>query len=293
MENNKNLPTLNLDDGKVIATLKATVAKDLTNEEFELFSQICRATGLNPFKREIWAIKGKSYTNKRGEHVEGRLQLMTGINGFYEIANNDPNFDGIETGLIAPNGDLVNQAYPKPDWIGAWARVYLKNRRIPVECCAMRAEYDLSLLEEYYKPNGIWKTKPRIMNMKCAEGLALRKALPQKLNGLYVEEEMPKIFSAPVESVPMISAPAVQPAIAPTNWTYYSGETLSEADFQGFVKFMREKNCIRVLNDLIWKSPVKLRSKKLDALEISEADANQMIAETTDMLAEQEAISHE
>lgn len=282
---NKNLPTLNLDDGKVIATLKATIAKDLTSEEFDLFREICRGTGLNPFKREIWAIKSKGYINKRGEQVDGKLQIMTGINGFYEIANNDVNFDGIESGLVGPMGDLVNQAYPKQDWIGAWARVHLKTRKVPVEYCVMRDECDQSRLDPYYPERGIWRVRPRIMTMKCAEALALRKALPQKLNFLYVEEEILESSQSEAIKIETIAPKAIGGPF------YYSGRSLSPDRQPKFDEYMRKKNAIKFA-DGVWKSSEEIKSKEAAAQLISEAEAFELavVVEADDM--EKEAASN-
>lgn len=168
----ENHNMINLNDEKTLATLKQTVAKGATNEEFAMFVNFCKGTGLNPFKKEIWFIK-----TSRG------VQLMTGINGFFSIANNHPQFDGYETGLVAPDGSYVSQSYPKSDYIGSWCKVYRKDRRVPTEAVTMLAEYD--------KKQSIWISMKRIMIQKCAESVALRKAFPQELNGLYTQEEMP------------------------------------------------------------------------------------------------------
>jgi phage recombination protein Bet len=157
---------------KTLETLKSTVAQGATNEEFHMFVEMCKGTGLNPFKRELWFIK-----------ANGRVQMMTGINGFYTIANNVPEYDGIEIGLVGPDGAYLPQTYPKQDFIGAWAKVYRKDRKIASEGVAMLGEYD--------KNYGNWKTMRRVMIAKCAESIALRKAFPQQLNGLYTSEEMP------------------------------------------------------------------------------------------------------
>jgi len=79
----KELTTTN--NFEMLNTLRNTVAPGLTDPEFMLFAEMCRATGLNPATKEIWAIK-----------AGGRLQLMTGINGFLKIANSHPQFDGME-----------------------------------------------------------------------------------------------------------------------------------------------------------------------------------------------------
>ena len=168
------------EDKQVVDTLKKTVATGLTEPEFSLFVQFCQSTGLNPFKKEIWAIK-----------AGGRLQLLTGINGFRAIANNHPNYDGIEIGLIGKGGEYLSAAYPGNDYIGAWSKCYRKDRRIPTEGIAMLADYD--------KAFGNWKTMKRVMIMKCAESVALRQTFPQQLNGLYTPDEMPAEYNEPVK----------------------------------------------------------------------------------------------
>jgi phage recombination protein Bet len=172
-----NLPTINYSDPKVIETLKKTVAVGASDAEFYMFAELCKSTGLNPFKKECWFLK-----------VNGRVQIMTGVNGFFTIANRHGAFDGYEWGFVAPDGTMANEAYPKDDFIGAWAKVYRKDRKVPTTGVAMLKEYD--------KRQGTWNQMKRVMIQKCAESVALRKAFPQEMNGLYTEEEMPEKFSA-------------------------------------------------------------------------------------------------
>lgn len=165
-----------------VEVLRQTVAQGATDAELRMFVEMAKATGLNPFKREIWFIK-----------ANGRVQMMTGINGFYSIANNSQSYDGIEVGLVGKDGEYLQLTYPGHDFIGAWAKVYRKDRRIPTEGVAMLAEYD--------KGHGNWKSMRRIMITKCAESIALRKAFPQELNGLYTQEEMPTDFAPTKQQV--------------------------------------------------------------------------------------------
>ena len=148
-----------------------TVAKGATEAEFLMFIEFCKATGLNPYKKEIWFIK----TNK------GDVQIMTGINGFLTIANRHPQFDGMSVSINEENGKLIS----------ATATVYRKDRSHPSEATVY--------LQEYFKPskfgNGMWEKMPKMMLQKVAKSVALREAFPQELGGMYIQEEMPSEFS--------------------------------------------------------------------------------------------------
>lgn len=159
--------SINYDDAKIVHTLKATVAQGLTDEEFLLFAQHCKGTGLNPFKKEVWAIKAGN-----------RLQIMTGLNGFLAIANSHPLFDGMEV-------EVDDDAKPTK----ATCRVYRKDRKYPA--------VGVAIMAEYRKDTPIWKQMPRVMLTKCAKSIALREAFPQELNGIYTDDEMPPQYAAP------------------------------------------------------------------------------------------------
>jgi len=184
------LTTVNYQDPHVIKVLKHTVARGATDAEFALFLEYCKSTKLNPFKKEIWFIKAGD-----------RVQLMTGINGYWTIANAHPEFDGAESGMINKDGEWV-KSVGDTSFIGAWCRIYRKDRKYPMEGEAMMADYDTG--------NGLWKYKPRIMIKKVAESIALRKAFSQELNGLYTEEEMPAKYAAPPGEFVEIKPPVMQ-----------------------------------------------------------------------------------
>lgn len=172
---------------EIIKKLKATVAKGTTDEEFWLFCERCKATNLNPLTNEIWCIKTEGYTNKRGDWIDGRMQIMIGINGFQSIANSNPEFDGMETTV-----QLTESGKP----LSATCKVYRKDRKYPHICTVY--------FNEYYRAgfNGKasnWDKMPVTMIEKVAKSRALREAFPQKLNDIYLEEELETNNQEPVE----------------------------------------------------------------------------------------------
>lgn len=177
MSNELTTQTTNME---MLQALRNTVAPGLTEPEFRLFAEMCRATGLNPATKEIWAIK-----------AGGRLQLMTGINGFLRIANSHPQFDGMEVSFEWDGKQLVS----------CTVKVHRKDRKFPSVATAYWSEYS--------KPSPVWKQMPTVMLSKCAKSLAIREAFIQELGGLYTAEEMPSSFAAPTPQAPEGMEPAV------------------------------------------------------------------------------------
>jgi phage recombination protein Bet len=224
---------VNYTDPSVIETLKKTVAAGASAEEFAMFTQFCKSTGLNPFKKEIWFIK-----------TQNRVQLMTGINGYWAIANKHPQFDGTEQEIATtPQGDIVS----------ATCKVYRKDRRFP--------SVGIALMKEYKKSTPIWSQMPSVMLMKCAESIALRKAFPQELNGLYTEEEMPREYAA-APAVAEPKAPAVLPAddIIEQGPFYYDISTMPPAAKKKALAYLGKQEGIEEwLVDSVYISDVPLK----------------------------------
>jgi len=208
---------------KMIETLRNTVARDLTDSEFQLFTEICKSSGLNPFKKEVWAIK-----------AGGRLQVMTGINGYMAIANNHPQFDGMEID--------VEMKTDRP--FKATCKVHRKDRKFPSTGVALMAEFG--------KSSPIWVQMPTVMLTKVAKCIALREAFCQELNGTYAEEEMPREYEAPK----IVSDKIALEKIGPYFYEIKHILAPQQEYLEGQGAFWNsEKTC--------WESPTKL-DKKLD-----------------------------
>ena len=144
-----------------INLIKATVARGCTQTEFELLMYLSAQYGLDPIRRQIWAVK---YGNSPAS-------IFTGRDGFLEIAHRSGQFDGMESGIREESDNLIG-----------WCRVYRKDMS--------HAFYVEVYEKEYTTGKNLWQTKPRIMIQKVAESSCLRRAF--SVSGLYCPEEMPE-----------------------------------------------------------------------------------------------------
>jgi len=165
-------------DEALVKTMRETVAKGATDEEFKLFCAIAQSTGLNPFLKQIWFIKGNKYQSKKGDWVQPPAQIMTGIDGYRAIANTHSQYDGTE--LFT---DRDKEGRP----VKCTAKVHRKDRKFPAV-----AEV---IFKEYYKAgyNGkesTWDKNPTVMIEKVAESLATRRAFPLEVGAIRTFEEM-------------------------------------------------------------------------------------------------------
>jgi phage recombination protein Bet len=166
----------------------------------EAFLYQCRRTGLDPMSRQIYCIPRKSQGN-----VQWTTQVS--IDGFRVIAE--------QSGEYAGQGD-IEWFTSEREWVdvfipaskddhplAARASVYRKGFDQPIRAVANWDAY----AQTDYKGNvtSMWSKMGALMLGKCAEALALRKAFPQDLSGLYTSDEMSQAQqeSAQIEAVPV------------------------------------------------------------------------------------------
>jgi phage recombination protein Bet len=162
-----------------IDLLKKTVATGLDDNEFKLLVEVAQGTGLNLFQRQIYGIK-------RG----GKMTIQTGIDGYRLVAART----GRHAGTSDADFDSQDGNFPK------WARVTVKK----VMPNGFVADFTATARWSEYvqEQSPMWRKMPFLMLSKCAEALALRKAFPAELSGVYTAEEM--MQADEVKTIPVV-----------------------------------------------------------------------------------------
>lgn len=160
-----------------IDLMKRTIAKGATDDELKLFLYQCQRTGLDPLSKQIYFSK---YRSKNGED---RVSILTAIDGYRLIAD--------RTGKYAGNDDPIFDNDKAPQKATATVYKLVGGIRCPFTSTARWLEYYPGEHKGF-----MWKQMPCLMLGKCAEALALRKAFPNELSGVYVKEEMEQAESS-------------------------------------------------------------------------------------------------
>jgi phage recombination protein Bet len=178
-----------------INLIKRTIAKGADDDELRLFIQICKGANLNPFLRQAFLVP--RWDSKFAREIR---TVQISIDGFRSIAessgayagNDDPIFSGEIEIPVGKDRAIKNIMVPAQ----ATVTVY---KMVGSEKCPFTAT---ARWTEYYpgpKLGFQWHIRPHLMLGKCAEALALRKAFPKLLSGMYAQEEMDKTLEVDAE----------------------------------------------------------------------------------------------
>ena len=199
-----------------LTEIQKIYGKDLTEGEFTTLCQIGLATGLNPFLREIWAVK---YGNSPAS-------IFIGRDGYRKAAQRNPEYDYHVLDAVYENDDFnvtngeVQHNYSVKDrgkLVGAYCTVKRRS--------ASKPSFTFIDFEEYYQRNKdadgkvkkrydkyqkkyvdmgetLWDTKPATMIKKVAEAQALRMSFQSMFAGTYAEDEQWATPEAEIEASP-------------------------------------------------------------------------------------------
>lgn len=156
---------------KHLELIKNQIAKDATQEEYDLFIMMARRTRLDPLLKQLYFIK---YKGKNGN--PDKVSYVTSIDSYRIIAHRTGDFAGV---------DLPIFDYDKSGKITHAAITVYK--LVQGQKFGFSAKVKFS---EYNTNQNQWISKPETMIAKVAEAHALRKAFPQDLSGIYTTDEM-------------------------------------------------------------------------------------------------------
>jgi len=176
--------------------IKRTICpKGISEDEFALFIEQCKRSGLDPLLKEAFCVGRRQNTGSRERpNWVTRYEFQPSEAGMLARAERFPDFKGIQASAVYAEDEIIvdqgkgevvhrfNPAKRKGALVGAWARV-VREGKLPVVVWL-----DFS---GYVQQTPLWAKIPTTMIEKCARVAALRKGYPEAFGGLYVREEMP------------------------------------------------------------------------------------------------------
>lgn len=206
-----------------MAALRQLGVEQASNGDLAVFLNYAQRTGLDPFARQIYMIGRRA---KQGDNWVTKWTIQASIDGLRIVAER--------------SGDYAGQTEPEfcgedGVWRNVWtsaqppvaARIGVLRHGFQQPC------YGVAYYDEYVqlgkdgKPTAMW-LKPRIMLAKCAEAVALRKAFPNDLSGIYTADEMAQATSHPAPQ-PENWAQAAPANVDTTTGEIVEGELLERA----------------------------------------------------------------
>lgn len=228
------------------------------------FLQHCARTGLDPIARQIYSIARKS---------KGQLkwQIQISIDGARLVAERSGQYEGQTTPEFTADGITWTQVWlSKEHPAAARVGVYRRGFREPLYAVALWDAY-VQTRDEW--TNGrktgnvivgdMWLKMGPLMLAKCAEMLALRKAFPQDLSGLYSAEEMDQASTPAVTTPePQVSAqpPAPEVRQPSRDWLVDANAAKSREELRPVFQAAQEAGDLgvaiadgRTLKDYLWE----------------------------------------
>lgn len=191
-------------DKEAIDLITRTQCQGWTKDQIDLFIYQCNRTGLDPLTRQIYGQLrfDKNLKDAKGKKVGGqKLSIVTSIDGFRLIAERTGEYEGQTEPLWCGEDGVwkdvwIGKKYPAAAKIGVWRKNFREPTMAVANFDAYAPTYDDGNL------SGLWPKMFVLMISKCSEALALRKAFPNELSGLYTSDEMAQAGKETAEDAP-------------------------------------------------------------------------------------------
>lgn len=184
-----------------LAVLRQIGLEAAEQADIDLFFHVCRTSGLDPFKREIYMIGRKTKItvrevspdtgNERSvEKYVDKFTIQTGINGFRKKAREIAELKGIKVGFEGPlwcgEDGVWRDIWPESKPPTAAKFIVFRDGE-PISFVAHYDEY-VQKSGNPATPNSMWSKMPRNQTAKCAEAGAIQRAFPDELGSLIFED---------------------------------------------------------------------------------------------------------
>jgi len=168
----------------------------LTDDDMQLFLYHVERTGLDPLARQIFPVARWDKTKGR----EALSSIQATIDGFRLIAERSGKYAGQD-----------GPYWCGPD--GEWKDVWLSNEPpVAAKVGILRSDFSapcwgVARFDAYSQTkkdgtlNPFWARMGDVMIAKCAEALAMRKAFPHELSGIYTADEMAQSETEPAPRI--------------------------------------------------------------------------------------------
>ena len=205
--------------------IRETFANGANDSEFAVLMEVAKTRRLNPLMRQIHFVKRWT---PRGDV----WSVQVSIDGLRAIAE--------RTGLYAGQDEPEFTEEEDGSLKCCKVRVYRKDWPRAAVGVAYFAEYVQTTRDKQtgkVRPNEMWGRMPHTMLAKCAEALALRKAFPEDMGGLYTGDEMgqaendrPEPADVKHERQPSREQPRQMPAEVPAEGEVFQGEVVDPVE---------------------------------------------------------------
>jgi len=173
--------------------IRNSFAREATDAEFSVLMKVAILRNLNPLLKQIYFVK-----------MKGVWTFQVSIDGLRALAQRTGQYGGQDEPVFAydDKGQLLSckVAVYRKDWL--------------------KPAVGVAFFKEFSSGQNLWVSKPHVMISKVAEAIALRKAFPEDLSGLYGEEEMEQSAAPARATVIVDDTPTAEPHLKsePGDW---------------------------------------------------------------------------